>query len=123
MPTYEYACSQCGHELEEFQPMSAKPLRKCPECGKNALERKIGLGAAILFKGGGFYETDYRSDSYKKSADADSKAASGKSESDSAGHVHTGSCACGKKPASECASGATPSAAESKPKKKPAASQ
>lgn len=76
MPTYEYHCKSCGHELEEFQSMTAKPLKKCPECGKNALERKIGIGAGVLFKGGGFYETDYRSDSYKKAAEADSKPAS-----------------------------------------------
>jgi len=112
MPTYEYVCSACRHEFEEFQSMSAKPLRKCPECGKSALERKIGLGAAVLFKGGGFYETDYRSDSYKKSADAEKK-----SSSDT--HTHTGSCACGAKPASECAGSSKP-ATETKPKKKPA---
>lgn len=75
MPTYDYVCKSCGHELEEFQSMSAKPLKKCPKCGKNTLERKIGIGAGVLFKGGGFYETDYRSDGYKKSAEADKKAA------------------------------------------------
>lgn len=76
MPTYEYACKACGHQFEEFQSMSAKPLRKCPECGKQQLERLIGAGAGLIFKGGGFYETDYRSDSYKKSADAEKKATS-----------------------------------------------
>lgn len=113
MPTYEYVCSACEHEFEEFQSMSAKSLRKCPECGKNALERKIGLGGAVLFKGGGFYETDYRSESYKKSAEAESKPSSN-------GHTHTGSCACGAKPAGECAGGSKP-AAEPKPKKKASA--
>ncbi|HVZ94761.1 MAG TPA: zinc ribbon domain-containing protein [Phycisphaerales bacterium] len=98
MPTYDYECSACGHRFEEFQSMSAKPLKKCPECGKNALERLIGIGAGIIFKGGGFYETDYRSDSYKKAAEADTKASSG--------HTHTDSCACGQKTKSECASGA-----------------
>ncbi|MBL0928467.1 MAG: hypothetical protein IBJ11_12590, partial [Phycisphaerales bacterium] len=76
MPTYDYRCSACGHEFEEFQSMSAKPLRKCPNCGKQALERLIGTGAGVLFKGGGFYETDYRSDSYKKAAEADNPASS-----------------------------------------------
>lgn len=70
MPTYDYACDACGHTFEEFQSMSAKPLRKCPECGKLKLKRLIGTGAGVIFKGSGFYETDYRSDSYKKDAKA-----------------------------------------------------
>jgi putative FmdB family regulatory protein len=74
MPTYEYQCRSCGHELELFQSMKDAPKRKCPQCRKSALERKIGLGAAILFKGSGFYQTDYRSASYKKAADADKPA-------------------------------------------------
>lgn len=76
MPTYEYICRGCGHEYEVFQSMKDAPKRKCPECGKNTLERKIGTGGAIIFKGSGFYQTDYRSESYKKSADADKKPAS-----------------------------------------------
>ena len=75
MPTYEYRCKACGHELEEFQSMSAKPLKKCPACGKMQLERLISGGGGVLFKGGGFYETDYRSESYTKAAEADKKAA------------------------------------------------
>ncbi len=75
MPTYDYACRACGHEFELFQQMSAPVKRKCPECKKNRLERLVGTGAAILFKGSGFYETDYRSDSYKKAAEAEKKAA------------------------------------------------
>jgi putative FmdB family regulatory protein len=71
MPTYDYVCDACDHAFEEFQSMSAKPLRKCPECGKLKLRRLIGTGAGVIFKGGGFYETDYRSDSYKKDAKAD----------------------------------------------------
>ncbi|MFG0276120.1 MAG: FmdB family zinc ribbon protein [Phycisphaerales bacterium] len=94
MPTYDYRCNNCGHEFELFQQMRDKPKKKCPECAKNALERLIGLGAGVLFKGSGFYETDYRSQSYKKGAEADKK-----SSSDAAG-----SCACGKKSAGECAS-------------------
>ncbi|MEE2681057.1 MAG: zinc ribbon domain-containing protein [Planctomycetota bacterium] len=73
MPTYEYQCSACGHEFELFQQMSAAVKRKCPACGKNTLKRLIGTGAGIIFKGGGFYETDYRSDSYRKDAAADRK--------------------------------------------------
>ncbi|MGH7132853.1 MAG: FmdB family zinc ribbon protein [Phycisphaerales bacterium] len=74
MPTYDYKCKACGHRWELFQSMSAKHVKECPSCGKKTAERLIGTGAAVLFKGGGFYQTDYRSDSYKKSAEADSKA-------------------------------------------------
>ena len=66
MPTYEYKCDNCDYEFEQFQSIKARPLRKCPRCGKSALNRLIGTGAGIIFKGSGFYETDYRSDSYKK---------------------------------------------------------
>ena len=65
MPTYDYRCNACGHEFEEFQMMSEAELKKCPECKKNKLERLIGMGAGFLFKGSGYYLTDYRSDSYK----------------------------------------------------------
>ncbi len=71
MPTYDYVCDGCEHAFESFQSMSAKPHRKCPECGKSKLRRLIGTGAGVIFKGSGFYETDYRSESYKKSAEAD----------------------------------------------------
>jgi putative FmdB family regulatory protein len=66
MPTYAYVCQNCGHEFEEFQSIKAKPLQKCPRCNKRRLRRLIGSGAGIIFKGSGFYQTDYRSDSYKK---------------------------------------------------------
>ena len=75
MPTYEYECRGCGHAFELFQQMSDPVKRKCPECRKLSLKRLIGTGSGVIFKGGGFYETDYRSDSYKKAADADQKAA------------------------------------------------
>ena len=75
MPTYEYECSSCDHAFELFQQMSDPLKKKCPKCGKLKLKRLIGTGAGVIFKGGGFYETDYRSDSYKKAADADQKAA------------------------------------------------
>jgi len=71
MPTYEYRCSNCDHELEAFQSITAKPLKKCPECGKLKLQRLISSGAGLIFKGSGFYETDYRSESYKKGADSE----------------------------------------------------
>ena len=73
MPTYDYRCNACGHEFELFQSMSDAVKKKCPKCSKLALERLIGTGAAVLFKGGGFYETDYRSEGYKKAADAEKK--------------------------------------------------
>jgi putative FmdB family regulatory protein len=71
MPTYEYECEACGHAFEEFQMMSEEPLKKCPKCGKKKLRRLFGTGAALLFKGSGFYETDYRSESYTRAAQAD----------------------------------------------------
>lgn len=80
MPTYEYRCNSCEHEFELFQSMSDSVKKKCPECKKLALERLIGTGAALIFKGSGFYETDYRSDSYKKAAEKDKKAAESKPE-------------------------------------------
>ncbi len=75
MPTYEYLCEACGHEFELFQSMSASVKRKCPDCGKLKLKRLIGIGSGVIFKGSGFYQTDYRSDSYKKAAEAEKKAA------------------------------------------------
>jgi putative FmdB family regulatory protein len=72
MPTYEYECENCGHHFEEFQSIKAKPLKKCPACGKSKLNRLIGTGSAVIFKGSGFYQTDYRSDSYKSSAKSES---------------------------------------------------
>ncbi|MBL7187707.1 MAG: zinc ribbon domain-containing protein [Phycisphaerae bacterium] len=66
MPTYEYVCEKCEHEFEQFQSITAKASRKCPKCGKMKLQRLIGAGAGIIFKGSGFYQTDYRSESYKQ---------------------------------------------------------
>jgi putative FmdB family regulatory protein len=70
MPTYDYECDACGHSFELFQSISEEPKKKCPECKKNKLRRLFGTGGAIVFKGSGFYQTDYRSDSYKKGAEA-----------------------------------------------------
>jgi putative FmdB family regulatory protein len=72
MPTYDYLCDSCGHEFEAFESITADPRTECPECKQPRLRRKIGPGAAILFKGSGFYQTDYRSESYKKAAKAES---------------------------------------------------
>jgi len=73
MPTYDYECDACGHEFELFQSISEGVKRKCPECGKLKLRRLFGIGAAVVFKGSGFYETDYRSESYKKGAEKEKK--------------------------------------------------
>ena len=96
MPTYDYICDACEHAWELFQKITDDPIKKCPECKKRKAVRQFGTGAAIVFKGSGFYQTDYRSDSYKKGAKAakdksspksdsksDKKADSGKSKSDS----------------------------------------
>jgi len=84
MPTYDYKCEACKHTWDEFQPITSKPTKKCPECGKSKAKRQIGAGAGIIFKGSGFYITDYRSDSYKKAAEADTKTSSGGGDSGSA---------------------------------------
>lgn len=79
MPTYDYQCDACGHTYELFQGINDPVVKKCPECGKNKLRRLFGTGAAIVFKGSGFYQTDYRSEGYRKAAEADKKASDGKS--------------------------------------------
>lgn len=73
MPTYDYECNACGHLFELFQGINDPIKRKCPECGRLKLQRLFGTGAAVVFKGSGFYETDYRSADYKKAAAADKK--------------------------------------------------
>ena len=65
MPTYDYICENCGYEFERFQSITANPIRKCSRCGKRKLKRLIGAGAGVIFKGSGFYQTDYRSENYK----------------------------------------------------------
>ena len=78
MPTYDYLCENCQHKFEKFESIIAKPARKCPDCGKMKLNRLIGTGAGIIFKGSGFYQTDYRSESYNKgktAASSESKSA------------------------------------------------
>jgi putative FmdB family regulatory protein len=82
MPTYDYTCAACGHRMEVFHSMS-KTLRKCPDCGRMKLRRGIGGGAGILFKGSGFYETDYRSENYKAGAKKESESKKSSTKSDS----------------------------------------
>jgi putative FmdB family regulatory protein len=111
MPTYEYVCEKCGHHFEKFQPISAKPLAFCPEdaCaqkrwGKGKVKRAISGGAGLLFKGSGFYITDYRSEKYKEAAKKESGSTS----------------STGATPAASGDSKAAPKAAEGKPGKAPA---
>lgn len=101
MPTYDYLCDACEHRFELFQSIKDSAKRKCPECGKPKLRRLIGPGAAIVFKGSGFYKTDYRSDSYKKAAAADKSSDSGgksgeSKSSDAKGSTSTGGSNKGK---------------------------
>ena len=110
MPTYDYECDACGHRFELYQSISADPERKCPECKKLKLRRLIGTGAAVVFKGSGFYQTDYRSDSYKKSAAADS--GSSPSTEKTSGEKASGEKSTSDKPTSKPAE-------SSPPKKKP----
>ena len=74
MPTYEYECRNCHHKFELYQSITAKPITRCPKCKKAKVRRLIGRGAGIIFKGSGFYQTDYRSDHYKKQLAADKPA-------------------------------------------------
>jgi putative FmdB family regulatory protein len=106
MPTYDYRCKSCEHEWELFQSIKADPIKKCPSCGKQKAQRVIGAGAGIIFRGSGFYETDYRSDSYKKAAAADKKSQEGSSseskasESKGSSEKKTESKSDSKKPSS-----------------------
>ncbi|MCC6969963.1 MAG: hypothetical protein IT434_07040 [Phycisphaerales bacterium] len=114
MPTYDYRCKACNHEFELFQSMSDAVKKKCPACGKSALERLIGTGAALVFKGSGFYQTDYRSESYKKAAKAESSGGEVKSTSDPASGAKSDAKADGPKADAGKAESAKP---ESKPVK------
>jgi putative FmdB family regulatory protein len=93
MPTYEYRCHACDNKWEEFQSIKAEPTKKCPKCKKAKAERIISAGGGILFKGTGFYQTDYRSESYKKGADAAKKASEGSSGSSDSGKSSSGDSA------------------------------
>ena len=82
MPTYDYECEICGGKFEKFQSITAPAIRKCPSCGKLAVRRLIGTGAGVIFKGSGFYQTDYRSESYRKAAASDKSSGGGKISSE-----------------------------------------
>ena len=116
MPTYEYKCNACGHKFERFQSITAAPIKACPACGKNQARRLIGTGGGLIFKGSGFYITDYRSEGYKEKAKSESG-----SESDSKGA--TNGSAAGSKPAAKADSPAAktpapkPAKSETKPTK------
>jgi putative FmdB family regulatory protein len=84
MPTYEYECTPCGHRFEKFQSITAAPIKRCPKCGKK-VKRLLGAGVGLIFKGSGFYATDYRSDSYKKAAKAEQEGQSSKTGGEGAG--------------------------------------
>lgn len=110
MPTYDYVCDKCGHEFEAFESIMADPQKHCEKCDTDNLRRKIGPGAAILFKGSGFYITDYRSDSYNKAAKADSSASSaGASSSKSSDSGGSGSAASSSPSTSSSSSSASSS--------------
>ena len=83
MPTYDYECDGCGHKFEQYQGINDPLLKDCPECGKKKLRRLLGMGGAVVFKGSGFYQTDYRSESYKKAAAAEKPSSSSSGESSS----------------------------------------
>ncbi len=119
MPTYDYECKKCGHQFETMQSIKDAPLKKClkEECpegtGKGSVQRLIGAGGGLLFKGSGFYITDYRSDNYKKSAKAESgSASSGDSKSSGskdAGNKDSGNKSSGSKSSGSKSSGASSS--------------
>ncbi len=102
MPTYEYRCPN-GHEFEQFQRMSEPPVAKCPVCGADA-QRQLSGGAGLLFKGSGFYITDYRSESYKKAAEAE-KGGSSSNTSSSSGSTSSGSSSSSSSSSSSGSSG------------------
>src|SRR3954454_17700060 len=102
MPTYDYKCDACGHTFEKFQRITAAPIRKCPKCGKNKVKRLVGTGGGLIFKGSGFYITDYRSEGYKSAAKADS------------GNGSAGETSAGNK-GGDGKGSSTPSSGESKP--------
>lgn len=83
MPTYDYECDACQHEFELFQGINDPVQRKCPKCGKLKLRRLFGTGAAVVFKGSGFYQTDYRSESYRKGAEKEKKSSESSSDKSS----------------------------------------
>lgn len=138
MPTYEYQCDACGNAFEKMQPMSASPIKKCPKCGKSKVRRLISMGGGLIFKGSGFYITDYRDEGYKASAKADAgpaapaastdKSSGDNKSADNKGDTKSSDKSAGDKgsrdkPAakSEDNKSSAPAATESKPAPAPAA--
>jgi putative FmdB family regulatory protein len=117
MPTYEYKCFACNHTFERFQSITADPIKRCPECGKAKVKRLLGTGAGFVFKGSGFYITDYRSEGYKEKAKAESGAGGGGTSSDSK------PASAGESGGSESGGSAAKEAASSKPKDSAASSE
>src|SRR5687768_7917631 len=111
MPTYEYKCSACGHAFERFHSMSATPIKKCPECGKSKVQRLLGTGAGLIFKGSGFYITDYRSEGYRAAAKTESSAGHAEAKANEPKAASTEAKSAG----SEGGSAAGPKKTESKP--------
>jgi len=120
MPTYDYECDACAHKFEQFQGINDSVLTKCPECKKKKLRRLFGTGGAIVFKGSGFYQTDYRSENYKKGASADKSAGESKSSESRSGESQSGESKSSESKSSESKSSeskpASPSGSDS-PKK------
>jgi putative FmdB family regulatory protein len=105
MPTYEYKCKACKHEFEKFQSITSNPARKCPSCGKLGVERLIGTGAGIIFKGSGFYETDYkRAGSKKPDCPAETKTAKSEKPAEVAGKSATSEVSSSKVTTESCKS-------------------
>jgi putative FmdB family regulatory protein len=114
MPTYDYHCDACEHEFEHFQTITSPLLTKCPECGKKKLRRLFGTGAALVFKGSGFYTTDYRSEKYKEAAKADKSSGESKSSEGKSSDNKSGS----ESKSSDSAKSDKPAKSEKKPKPK-----
>jgi putative FmdB family regulatory protein len=120
MPTYEYKCDACGYEFERFQSITAAPVKRCPECGKAKVRRLISTGAGLIFKGSGFYITDYRDKSYSDKAKAES-GGGGDAKNDTKGDApktdatKTDATKTEAKPAAEAKPATAPAKSESKP--------
>lgn len=122
MPTYEYRCSACGHQFEKFHSITADPIKLCPQCGKKKVKRLIGAGAGIIFKGSGFYITDYRSDGYKSAAKSDSGSSSSASPTPSTGnHSKPSETTAAASASTASSSSATPAATPAKSESKSSA--